>query len=58
MKFVPHFKNGSASLIDEQTLIQLQQEEAQRALEVPEGHSNRVNLRVNVEPSEGVSEAY
>ena len=57
MKFVPHFKGGSVSLIDEQTLIQLQQEQAQRALQVPEGHSTSNSLRANVEPSEGVSEA-
>ena len=56
-RLVPHFHGGKASLIDERQLFQLQQEQAQRALEVPEGHSDKVNLRANVEPSEGVSEA-
>ena len=57
MKLVPHMKGGAAHLIDERQLIQLQQEQAQKALQVPEGHSTKVNLRANVGPSDGVSKA-
>ena len=43
-KFIPIFTGGKASLIDERQLIQLQQEQAHQALEVPEGTVSPVDL--------------
>ena len=56
-KLIPHFHGGKASLIDEMTLLQMQQQETLRGFyDDFEDDVSSIDLKANTEPSDGLTE--